>query len=488
MNKNLKLFVWVAAVLLTAACASRTLQLDDAEIMQAYPSIKELNRLLGNAKNNGTDYLAPEGYTEARELYRKAYDQASAKKPAAEQLAKQGQDTIKRAMEHAKVSKGILHEVLEARSKAIVAEALILFPDDFNKLENRLQKASTLLEHNQVEKAKDMRAELIQDYAALELVALKQSIGKGAREAIARARSEKANDYAPKTFKLAEEELALTIQVLDAGRTQVDKASDHARQSVFYANKAIQITEILKDFGRRDFTDEDRLLWYQKQLETINKPFNVPLGLDQPNETVIAGLQSRIGETLQVKTQREESLLDANENIAILQERMQMMDSKHKQADASMRKQIEQVKQENYEAEQRYRKIQSMFSEDEAQVFRQDNNVLLETHAFNFKVGGSEIDSDNYSLLEKIMEAIRVFDNPDIVIMGHTDSTGSDALNLQLSLKRATTVTDFLKKIGKIPAQKISTRGYGESRPVASNETREGRQRNRRIEVLIINK
>ena len=129
-----------------------------------------------------------------------------------------------------------------------------------------------------------------------------------------------------------------------------------------------------------------------------------------------------------------------------------------------------------------------MFTDEEAQVFRQGNNVLLETHAFDFKVGASEIDSDNYSLLEKIMEAIKVFDNPDIVIMGHTDATGGDAVNMALSIRRAQTVASFLQKIGKFPPNRISYKGYGETRPVASNETVEGRERNRRIEVLIVNK
>ncbi|MBE9528063.1 MAG: OmpA family protein, partial [Proteobacteria bacterium] len=131
--------------------------------------------------------------------------------------------------------------------------------------------------------------------------------------------------------------------------------------------------------------------------------------------------------------------------------------------------------------------IQSIFTEEEAYVYRQGNNVLLETHAFDFKVGGNEIDSSNFDLLERIMKAINVFDNPKIIVIGHTDSTGSAALNMKLSQKRAQTVALFLKKIGKIDSRDLSVTGYGETRPVASNETKEGRKRNRRIEVSIIN-
>jgi len=291
----------------------------------------------------------------------------------------------------------------------------------------------------------------------------------------------------------------LTIDVLNAGRTQVSKAEEHAQLSVYYAGKSIQITELIQDFDRQDSTEEDKILWYQQQLEIINQPFKQKLSLDKPNNEVVTALQLQISSGLKNKTSRDMDLYSANEKITILEEQIQAMTARHNQEvaglnkkmqvnDASVRLEMQKIKQDNLKAEKRYQTIQSMFTESEAAVFRQGNNVLLETHAFNFKVGGSEIDAKNYDLLEKIMNAIRVFDNPDIMIMGHTDATGSDALNLQLSQKRAQTVTSFLQKVAKFSPEKISTRGYGESRPVASNETKEGRERNRRIEVLIINK
>ena len=237
------------------------------------------------------------------------------------------------------------------------------------------------------------------------------------------------------------------------------------------------ITDIVTNFDQRDFSEEDKVLWYQEQLEFINKPFNQQLSLDQSNFEVVSALQSKINSKIAEINDKQNALESANENIAMMEGRVESIGAKRK-LDQDLSQQ----------AKARYQKIQNMFSEQEAYVFRQGDNVLLETHAFNFQVGGSEINSDNYDLLKKIMDAINVFENPDVMIMGHTDSTGGDAINLQLSRKRAQTVTDFLKKIGKLASNKISTRGFGESRPVASNETREGRERNRRIEVLIINK
>jgi OOP family OmpA-OmpF porin len=74
-----------------------------------------------------------------------------------------------------------------------------------------------------------------------------------------------------------------------------------------------------------------------------------------------------------------------------------------------------------------------------------------------------------------------------VVVSGHTDSVGGNQVNQALSQKRAETVASFLEKVGGFDKTRLTAIGYGESRPVATNETAAGRATNRRIEVLIIN-
>jgi outer membrane protein OmpA-like peptidoglycan-associated protein len=148
---------------------------------------------------------------------------------------------------------------------------------------------------------------------------------------------------------------------------------------------------------------------------------------------------------------------------------------------------LEAVERANREAQARYDRIQNLFSPHEANVYRQGHNVLLELHSFNFLSGQSEIQSENYDLLDKIVTAINSFPDPSVVVSGHTDSVGSTQVNLNLSQRRAETVAIFLEKVGGIDRARLTAIGYGESRPVASNETAVGRASNRRIEVLIIN-
>ena len=120
-------------------------------------------------------------------------------------------------------------------------------------------------------------------------------------------------------------------------------------------------------------------------------------------------------------------------------------------------------------------------------IYRQVDDVLIRAHGFMFKSGNSEIDSSNFALLNKITQAIAKFENANIVISGHTDSTGSDEKNMSLSQQRAEKVAQFLAQVGRISPNKIEHKGFGESRPVASNETDEGRASNRRVEILIKN-
>jgi OOP family OmpA-OmpF porin len=83
--------------------------------------------------------------------------------------------------------------------------------------------------------------------------------------------------------------------------------------------------------------------------------------------------------------------------------------------------------------------------------------------------------------LEAIAAAMKAQDDIDLVLEGHSDSRGSDQYNMSLSDRRAKAVKAKLVEDYGIPAARISAVGYGETRPIATNETDEGRARNRRV-------
>jgi outer membrane protein OmpA-like peptidoglycan-associated protein len=86
--------------------------------------------------------------------------------------------------------------------------------------------------------------------------------------------------------------------------------------------------------------------------------------------------------------------------------------------------------------------------------------------------------------IRELATILNKYEDTNILLEGHTDSTGSEAYNLDLSNRRAQAVADYLATQNVNPAR-FSITGYGESQPIASNETSEGRAQNRRVEVAI---
>ncbi|MDP2982950.1 MAG: OmpA family protein [Candidatus Latescibacter sp.] len=87
--------------------------------------------------------------------------------------------------------------------------------------------------------------------------------------------------------------------------------------------------------------------------------------------------------------------------------------------------------------------------------------------------------------IQKIAEVLKKYPETDIVVAGHTDSDGAEDYNQKLSERRAQSVTDYLKNLGVSDAR-LKMVGYGETQPVASNDTAAGKQANRRVEVAIM--
>jgi outer membrane protein OmpA-like peptidoglycan-associated protein len=102
-----------------------------------------------------------------------------------------------------------------------------------------------------------------------------------------------------------------------------------------------------------------------------------------------------------------------------------------------------------------------------------------------FDFDKSDIRADAASALAQLATVIRAYPSGRVELEGYTDSKGDDAYNQRLSLRRAESVKRWLVEREGIAADRFTTRGAGESRPVASNDTEEGRQKNRRVEAVI---
>ncbi len=112
-------------------------------------------------------------------------------------------------------------------------------------------------------------------------------------------------------------------------------------------------------------------------------------------------------------------------------------------------------------------------------IVRLDSMSLFDTGKWALKPGSTK-------LLVNSLVGIKAKPGWLIVVAGHTDSTGNNKSNQMLSLKRAESVRDWMRDTGDVPESCFAVQGYGESRPVANNDTTEGRALNRRVEISLV--
>ena len=118
------------------------------------------------------------------------------------------------------------------------------------------------------------------------------------------------------------------------------------------------------------------------------------------------------------------------------------------------------------------------------QAKQTDRGLVVTLGDVLFETGKADLRPGALRNLYPLVTFLQKYPERRVVIEGHTDSVGSDAYNLDLSQRRADAVRDFLLQNG-VKAAQLTTHGYGKASPVASNSTAEGRQHNRRVELII---
>lgn len=118
-------------------------------------------------------------------------------------------------------------------------------------------------------------------------------------------------------------------------------------------------------------------------------------------------------------------------------------------------------------------------------VSRSGENIVLNMPGnITFSTGSADLNANFFGVLDSVALVLKEYDKTIIDVSGHTDSVGSDQTNQALSERRAATVGTYLRGKG-VSDQRVATTGFGKNHPVASNDTPEGRQQNRRVELTL---
>jgi len=440
----------------------------------------KIDAVMAQARQDQMPLLAPNAWAKATNAYGRAKDAAQHGRSAAKINAAINDSlaAIAGANDTMKVGRSMFDSALTARTNALAAKADQLAAKLFTTAEEQFNKAATTLERGNSEKAQTQAAEATQTYRAAELDAIKGAILRDARHLLAQADQENVEKYAPVTLGQARASLAEADRAIVEDRYDTDRARLLAKQAKEQASHALHLAAQIRAVNGGDRTWEELLLRSEAPIVDIANTLGVTPDLTNGVASTAAATVGAVKDSQRELAQLRSDLQDRDERIATLE---RTLGETSKEAVALNTLLTEQQERRDQQA-----RVERLFAPNEAEVMRIGNSIVIRLVGLNFDSGASTIKAESGQLMLKVEQAIQILDDSIITVEGHTDSFGSDESNLELSQRRADAVRAFLlQNMSDLAPYRISAMGYGETRPIASNDTAEGRARNRRIDLVM---
>lgn len=448
--------------------------------------VQRLDDDVAQARSDNLHLSSPRAFRDASEYLEEAQEKMKKgdKLSDIQRAVQRAKKRLADARKFTDIGAVILKDAFAARNAALEARAPDFSKDQWDDGENALRNAGEEIEKGDQSDAREDAKEASTYYRKAELNAIKVNLLGTARKHRAAAREAEADEWARQTWKKADQNLQKADQLLKTdrydraeSRALAAEATEQFKRARHLAETAQRIDDdVEKNAEKVLLTYEDHISRIAKALGTT-APFGE--GADAVTERLVAAIQSQEDD----RDNLQASLQERGDRIDRLQQTVDSLDSRL--AALEKRKSTMSAElQTQRERERMLNRVRAVFEPEEAEVLTSGDAVIVRMKGLNFASGSSEIQPKNFGLLTKLQQVIREFSGP-ITISGHTDAEGNDALNMRLSEQRSNAVHQYLTANMDIAPDRIRAVGRGESEPIATNETEEGRLKNRRIDVKI---
>lgn len=462
--------VLLAALL---ACAGKPLQVEEIPITESPgEQIERLASQLDQARSEKVQVLSPTWFARAEsslEEARSLRKQGQAVDRILRHIA-EGRAELAEARSFAKVAATTMPETIEARDAARAAGAPSLGAE-YAAIEEEFLALTRGIEEEELTRAQRERDALTQSYRALELKAIKEKTLAAVRARIDEAMRRGAATAAPAALALANQKLRETEKFIADHRYAAEQMNERAQEALFYANRCLQITAFVNEASKK--TQEQRAIEWEAFFAQLAEELGAGDLRDQSLE--------QQGDLIRAKV----AALRKDRDFLVSQAELFRSESERLSTELAVERGTTEALERERQFNQLYAQVSSYFEPGEAEVYKQGNRLLIRLRGLQFPVGQHIIQPEDYPLLTKVQMAIRLFGDPNVIIEGHTDTTGSSTLNQHLSEERAGVVQAYLLANNVLPADQLTAIGKGFSDPLAPNTTEEGRALNRRIDVII---
>jgi OmpA-OmpF porin, OOP family len=459
----------------------------------------DADKILKEARDKNAPFYAPTNFERGMKYYDAATDLAKRGKSDEDirEKLKDASASFAKSIEFSSKTETTLTNAIAARHDAEKAGAWKYSPKSWDLAEEQFKSAASEIEDNDLENAKDKAGKAESMYRTTELQAIEASYLSPARELLNKANDADVSDNAPLTLENAHKLVAQVEALLKQNRYDTDETKLLAAQAKYEAAHAIYLDQAARKLKQERKTLEQILLIKEFDFKRVASVLEVNAEFDQGFDPVITQLIGAVKErdakiaqgldsirrTNEIVKGRDEEIANLKKQIDLMTQRLGTLSEAEKKLQSEgqeLQKKLDAQKQE----EEMIKNLGAMFTEEEGTVLRESENLIIRVYGLTFPVGKTKITEAMMPLLEKVQLSVSKFPHARIKLEGHTDSQGSDEVNQKLSELRAAAVAEYL--MGKVQSDfPINSEGFGETRPVASNDTPEGRAKNRRIDVVI---
>lgn len=449
--------------------------------------VSKVESRLSAAKAAHLDLISPRNFQRASEKLSEAAEKAQ-RGDKIQDIQKRLDEAIK-AIEKAEalqeIGKVLLKDAFAAWSNALSANAPEFAPEEWKKAKDKMLESGRKVEDGDQKGARKKAGEATEQLRAAELQAIRKNLLGRARELRDEALAAEADERARVTFGEAESLLQQADDVLNGNRYSFEQVEKLATSASNEFLRATRIAQTQKALEKNEKVAVEKLI--RGHEETIARPadalaleFTFAEGMGPVADNLVASIEALLEDRANLQTElqvREGQLSQARQTADSLDARLAELEDREQALTTEMRRR--ELFQETL------RSVQRLFTEEEALVLQSGDDLVIRLAGIGFPPGSSEIQPQDFSLLTKVQQAIRKFPEAEIVVEGHTDSRGDTEFNYVLSRRRADAVMSYLIANMGLSPDRFETLGFGEVRPIASNETAEGRAQNRRIDLRI---
>ncbi|MDX8407986.1 MAG: OmpA family protein [Mariprofundaceae bacterium] len=309
---------------------------------------------------------------------------------------------------------------------------------------------------------------------------------------ISKASSAGAKRYAPQTLQAAMDR-AGSLRAYADGLS--DSVPERPADALNLARAALDLARQVKAWRKKPASHEELVLNGRNLRMQLARHLHMPVDTADPVADVTAADLLKAVDTLQNDLQEERfahqadiKRLQAEHKVELeaklAEQRSTFLQARNAQLSSMKEAFRAKLERETFE-KKRQARVLKLFKPGEASILANlDGSLVIRLTGLQFAPNKSKIDEKYYQLLSRLKQALDVYSDRNVRIEGHTDNQGDVKSNQLLSLKRAEAVRDFLVA-AEVDSSRLKALGYGEVRPIASNEFARGRAMNRRIDITI---